>query len=76
MPMAYVLLNTEIGEEREILKKLRATDGVQEAFGLLGIYGIIARIKTDSEEKLTQFINGKLEIDKVHSKLTMIVSEK
>ncbi len=75
MPMAYVLLNIEIGAEREVLKKLRATDEVQEAFNLLGIYDIIARVKTDTPEKLTQVINEKLENDKVHSKLAIIVSE-
>ena len=75
MPMAYVLLNTEIGAEREVLKKLRATDEVQEAFNLLGVYDIIARVKTDTPEKLTQVINEKLETGKIHSKLAIIVSE-
>ncbi len=75
MPMAYILLNTEIGAEREVLNNLRAIDGVQEAFSLLGIYDIIARIKADTQEKLTQMINEKLEIGKVHSKLTIIISE-
>jgi DNA-binding Lrp family transcriptional regulator len=75
MPMAYVLLNTEIGAEREVLDKLRSTEGVQEAFSLLGVYDIIARVKTDTTEKLKQMINEKLQISKVHSKLTIMVSD-
>ena len=75
MPIAYVLLNTEIGAEREVLNKLRTTEGVQEAFGLMGVYDIIARLRTDTPEKLTELLNEKLEISKVHSKLTMMVSE-
>jgi DNA-binding Lrp family transcriptional regulator len=75
MPTAFILLNTEIGAEREVLEKLRATDGVQEAYSLLGIYDIIARIKTDTPEKLTKVLNEKFDIGKVHSKLTIIASE-
>ena len=75
MPEAYVLLNTEIGAEREVLRNLKKIEGVQEAFNLAGIYDIIAKIKTDSDEKLTQLVNEKLQISKVHSKLTIIVTE-
>ncbi len=73
--MAYVLINTEIGGEREVLKKLKNTDGVLDAYGLTGIYDIIAKVKADSPEKLMQVINDKLVFDKVHSKLTVVVSD-
>ena len=75
MPMAYVLLNTEIGSERDVLKTLRSIEGVQEAFNLLGVYDIIAQIKAESVNKLTQIINEKLQISKVHSKLTIIATD-
>jgi DNA-binding Lrp family transcriptional regulator len=73
--VAYVLLNTEIGAEREVLKALRKTEGVQEAFSLFGIYDIIARVKAETEDKLTQIINQELQLSKVNSKLTVIVTE-
>ena len=75
MPLAYVLLNTEIGAEADVLKALRKIEGVQEAFNLLGIYDIIARIKADSMDKLKHIVSEKLQISKVHSKLTVIVTE-
>lgn len=76
MPMAYVLLNTEIGSETEVIKALKKLEGVESAFNLWGIYDIIASIKTDSMEKLTDIINKRLhEIAKIHSKLTMLISE-
>jgi DNA-binding Lrp family transcriptional regulator len=75
MPTAYVLLNTKIGLENEALKEIRAVEGVQEAFGLMGIYDIIARIKAETMEKLTQIINEKLQLKRVHSKLTVIIME-
>lgn len=75
MPMAYVLLNTEIGSEREVLSKLRKTIGVEEAFGLMGVYDVIARVRTNSIEELNRLINKKLSLNKVHTKLTVMITE-
>ena len=75
MPSAYVLLNTEIGSERDVLQAVKGVEGVQEAFTLWGVYDIIARVKADSSEKLTNIVNNKLQLNKVHSKLTVVVTE-
>ncbi len=75
MPVAYVLLNTEIGAEREVLKTLRTVEGVQEAFNLAGIYDIIARVKADNMDRLNQIITEKLQVGRVHSKLTVVVTD-
>jgi DNA-binding Lrp family transcriptional regulator len=72
--MAYVLLNTEIGAERDVLEKLKHREGVQEVFTVFGIYDVIARVKADSTDELTQII-GNLQVNKIHSKLTVIVAE-
>jgi DNA-binding Lrp family transcriptional regulator len=75
LPMAYVLLNTEIGAEGDVLKAVKNVEGVQEAFNLWGVYDIIARVKADSMDKLVKIINEKLQISKVHTKLTVVVTE-
>ena len=75
MPVAYVLLNTEIGAQADVMSELRKTEGVQEAFHLMGVYDIIARVDAESMDKLTKIVNEKLKIDKVHSKLTVVVTE-
>ena len=76
MPTAYVLLNTEIGAEAEVVQELKKVEGVESAFNLWGVYDVIASVKADSMDILTDIINRKIErIDKVHSKLTMIISE-
>lgn len=76
MPMAYVLLNTEIGSEHDVLSLLKKTEGVQEAFSLVGLYDIIARVKADTLNKLLQIINERFQTSKVLSKSTIIVSER
>jgi len=73
--MAYVLLTTEIGAEREVVKVLRKIEGVQEAFNLAGVYDIIARVKADTMAKLSQIISEQLQISRVQSKLTGMVTE-
>ena len=76
MPTAYVLLNTEIGAEAEVVRELKKMEGVESAYNLWGVYDVIASIKADSMDGLSEIINKKIErIRKVHSKLTMIVSE-
>ena len=77
MPVAWVLLNTEIGAENQVLNALKKIEGVEEAHTLWGVYDIIANIKADNMEKLKFIITKRIEkIGKINSKLTMIISEK
>ena len=77
MPTAYVLLNTEIGAENQVLKALKKIEGVEEAHNLWGVYDIIANIKAETMEKLRYIITERIgQISKINSKLTMIITEK
>ena len=76
MPTAFVLINTEIGSEADVLKKLKNVEGVDEAFAVYGVYDIIARVRADSMDKLKEIVTWKVRrLDKVRSTLTMIVVE-
>lgn len=76
MPMAYVLINTEIGSESDVLEELKKVEGVEEAHNLWGVYDIIASIKAETMDKLKFIINKEIEkIGKVNAKLTMIITE-
>jgi DNA-binding Lrp family transcriptional regulator len=76
MPTAYVLLNTEIGAEAQVLKALKKIEGVKDAHNLWGVYDIIAHIEANSVDKLKFIINNRIEkIGKINSKLTMISTE-
>lgn len=77
MPNAYILVNTEIGAEKQVLKALKKTQGVEEAHSLWGVYDIIANVSANSLEELKNIINIRIEkIGKINSKLTMIITEK
>jgi hypothetical protein len=75
LPIAYVFLNTDIGPEADVLASLRKVEGVLEAHRLLGVYGIIARVKADSVDGLKSIVSQKLHINRVHSRLTVVVTE-
>ena len=76
MPTAYVLLNTEIGAENQVLRALKKIEGVEEAHNLWGVYDIVARVKADTIDKLKEIVTWRIRrLDKVRSTLTMIVVE-
>lgn len=77
MPIAFVLINAEIGSESEVLNELRGVEGVEEAYSVYGVYDIIAKVKAESMEKLKDIVAWRIrKLNKVRSTLTMIVIEK
>ena len=76
MPTAYVLINCDLGSEESIIGDLKKLPETVEVNGVYGVYDIVAKIRSDSMEKLRETITWHVrKIDKVRSTLTMIVIE-
>ena len=76
MTIAFVLINTELGAENEVRKKLLEIPEIEEAYAVYGVYDIIAKLRADSMEKIKEVITWKIRrMEKVRSTLTMIVTE-
>jgi len=76
MPVAFVLINTEIGAEADVVKELRKIEGVEEAYTVYGVYDIVAKIRANSMDKLKEIVTWHIRrLNKVRSTLTMIVME-
>jgi DNA-binding Lrp family transcriptional regulator len=76
MPMAFVLINAEIGSEEEVLKELKKVEGVVESFVVYGVYDVVAKIRADTMDKLKDVVTWHVRrLNKVRSTLTMIVVE-
>ena len=76
MPIAFVLINSEIGSEGEVLRELKKMDGVKEAYTVYGVYDVIAKVEAGSMDKLKDIITWRIrKLEKVRSTLTMIVIE-
>jgi DNA-binding Lrp family transcriptional regulator len=76
MPLAFVLINAEIGSEDEVLVELRKLGNVKESYVVYGVYDIVAKVEAESMDKLKEIVTWKIRrLDKVRSTLTMIVVE-
>ena len=76
MPLAFVLINTEIGSESKVLESLRKIDAVEEAYMVYGVYDVVAKVRADTMDKLKEIVTWHVRrLDKVRSTLTMIVIE-
>ena len=75
MPTAFVLVNTKIGSEGEVLRALRKIDGVLEAHNVYGVYDIVVKIGAETMDKLKEIITWHIRrLDRVRSTLTMVVT--
>jgi DNA-binding Lrp family transcriptional regulator len=74
LPKAYLMINTEIGSEPNVLEMLKKLEGVEEAHSLFGIYDIIASLKADNIDRLKWLITKRIgKIEKISAKLTLII---
>jgi len=76
MPNAFVLLNTELGREENIIRYLKNLEEVKEVFRVYGVYDIIAKVESDTMDKVKEIITWKLrKLKGVKSTLTLMVTE-
>jgi len=60
MPTAFVLVNTEIGCEEEILEELKKIPNVKEAYAVYGVYDIIAKVEANTMDELKEVISWRI----------------
>jgi DNA-binding Lrp family transcriptional regulator len=81
LPIAFILLNSDLGSDQEIVTKIKEILSVEkglkfEVQGVYGIYDIVVKIEADNADHLRSVITNKIrKIDKVQSTLTMMVIE-
>jgi DNA-binding Lrp family transcriptional regulator len=76
MPTALVCITTDFDSSGDVLSKLRACEGVEEAFMVHGVYDIIAKVNGDTLETVKQTVTEKIKkIGSVQKTLTMMVAE-
>jgi DNA-binding Lrp family transcriptional regulator len=76
MTTGWVLINTELGSEADVLKDLKKVAEVQEVYAVYGVYDIVAKIKAGTMSGLKEIITWKIrKLNNVRSTLTMITVE-
>jgi DNA-binding Lrp family transcriptional regulator len=65
-----------LGAEEQLVKELRGIENVKEVYVVYGVYDIVAKVESDTMEKVKETITWKIRrLDRVRSTLTMIVVE-
>lgn len=73
MVVAYILINCELGSERNVIEAIKKLDDITEVRGTFGAYDVIVRIESESAEKLREYITWKIrKLDKIRSTLTLM----
>lgn len=70
---AYVLLNTELGKEPEVIKAIKGAKEIKNIFSLYGIYDIIIEVEADTMEKVKEIVFSRIRrLENVKSTITLI----
>jgi len=73
---AIVLIQTEIGAESTVMEKLYKIPEVKEIYVVYGIYDVIAKIESDSLEKIREVITSKIrKLQEIRTTSTMVIVE-
>jgi len=76
MPVAFVMIDADIGKIRDILSTLKRTEGVVEAYTVAGPHDIVVKLQADKFEKVAEAVTRKIQaVDGVKNTLTMFAFE-
>jgi len=73
---AFVLVNVDMGSEKDVLEQLKNIQNVKEGWVVYGIYDIIVKLQAERTEQLKEVISEKIrKIEGVRNTLTLIPIE-
>ena len=74
MNRAYIVINTEMGCEKEVKESLSSFAEVKEIHEVHGVYDLIVRVEVEKISKFKETVGEKVSsLDKVRSTLTLLV---
>ena len=76
MVLAYILINTSPGKDREVTSAVAKIEGIKEAHLVTGPFDVIAVVETPDMKALGEIVWGRVrKIEGVSKSLTSIVTE-
>jgi len=74
LPIAFVLINADLGAENDLISELRKIPSITEVHQVYGVYDLVAKVEADTTEKVKETITWHIRrLEKVRSTLTLIV---
>jgi DNA-binding Lrp family transcriptional regulator len=76
MAKAYVMINCDLGSEKEVITSLKKIVGVKEVHGTLGLYDIVIQLESPIEQNIQEIVTKVIrKMPKIHSTVTLTRSE-
>ncbi|MEJ2280891.1 MAG: Lrp/AsnC ligand binding domain-containing protein [Candidatus Bathyarchaeota archaeon] len=75
MPTAFVMINTELGSEKEVLDQIRKIDEVTESCIVYGIHDIAVKIRAKTMDEIDDIVTWVRNLDKIQGTVTLILIE-
>ncbi len=72
MVLAFVLVNTELGQEKEVLGKLRAIPSVRDTYEVYGVSDIILKVEADSRDAFQQAVTVIRRVAGVRARISLM----
>ena len=70
---AFVLINTELGQEATVVEALGHVHGINDVRALYGIYDVIAEVEAESMDKVKEIVFNNIRmLESVKTTITLI----
>ena len=75
MTSAFLFINAELLFIEDVINKLKEVPEIVDIYKVQGIYDIIARVNSDTEEKLKELVSERIRrIDRITGTVTVIIA--
>jgi DNA-binding Lrp family transcriptional regulator len=75
MTSAFLFINAELLFVEDAINKLKEIPEIVDVYKVQGIYDIIARVNSDTEEKLKELVSERIRrIDRITGTVTVIIA--
>jgi len=76
MTSAFLFINAELMFIEDVINKLKEIPEIVRVYKVQGIYDIIARVNSDTEEKLKGLVSERIRrIDRITGTVTVIIAK-
>jgi DNA-binding Lrp family transcriptional regulator len=76
MTSAFLFINAELLFIEDVLNKLKEVPEIVDVYKVQGIYDMIARVNSDTEEKLKELVSERIRrIDRITGTVTVIIAK-
>jgi DNA-binding Lrp family transcriptional regulator len=76
MTSAFLFINAELLFIEDVLNKLKEVPEIVDVYKVQGIYDIIARVSSDTEEKLKELVSERIRrVDRITGTVTVIIAK-